>query len=104
MDEQIIGTTLPILPSATGLLRLPEWHHSRRAGHIVGNECWAVVRTVAAAELEQAIHEMELSLDVATAKCPHSGAVHLAPGFSELFAFVCDRCGEAVQFAQNRGT
>jgi hypothetical protein len=53
----------------------------------VCDECWTVVRTVAAAELEQTIHEMELGLDVATVQCPHCGAVHVAPGFSKLVAF-----------------
>jgi hypothetical protein len=50
----------------------------------------ADVQTVPVAELEQTLHEMELGLDVATAECPHCGAIHIAPGFSELLAFVCD--------------
>ena len=55
-----------------------------------------------AAELEQMLHEMELTLDVATARCPHCGAVHIAPGFSELLAFVCDECGQATSLTVHR--
>jgi uncharacterized protein (DUF983 family) len=32
----------------------------------------------------------------ASAMCRHCGAVHLAPGFSRLTAFVCDECGESI--------
>jgi len=39
---------------------------------------------------------MELRGEVASAICPHCGAVHLSPGFSRLIAFVCDGCGKAV--------
>jgi uncharacterized protein (DUF983 family) len=30
---------------------------------------------------------------VATARCPHCGAVQIAPGFEKVLAFVCARCG-----------
>jgi predicted RNA-binding Zn-ribbon protein involved in translation (DUF1610 family) len=50
----------------------------------------------AGGELRRAQDEMELALDMATAKCPYCGAIHLAPGFSELIAFRCDACGEPV--------
>ena len=67
---------------------------------IVCNECNKIVRFVLAAELEQTLHAMELSLDVATARCPHCGAVDIAPGFSELLAFVCPSCGAGVMVEQ----
>lgn len=60
------------------------------------NECSAIVRTVAAAEVEKTLHEMELSLDIATAACAHCGAVHLSPGFSHLLVFTCEECGEVT--------
>ena len=64
---------------------------------ITCNECGNVVRTVPAQDLQRRIDDMELSLDIATAKCPNCEAVHLAPGFSKLMAFVCRECGEAVK-------
>ena len=66
---------------------------------LVCNECNKIIRFVAAADLERTIQKMELSLDVATAQCPHCGAVHVAPGFSKLLAFVCDQCGQGVTLA-----
>ena len=63
---------------------------------IACNECAVVVRTVAASDLQRALDEMELELDLASAKCPHCGTVHLAPGVSELIAFLCDKCGSSV--------
>ena len=63
---------------------------------IVCNECWAVVRTGPAAELEHTIHEMELSLDVATARCPHCGAVHIAPGSRNYWPLYVSSAGKAL--------
>jgi hypothetical protein len=60
------------------------------------NECNALIRTVLAQDLQRTLTEMELKGDVASAICPHCGAVYLAPGFSRLIAFVCDGCGKAV--------
>jgi hypothetical protein len=64
---------------------------------IVCNECGALVRSVPAADLEQTLTEMELTLELASAMCPHCGAVNLFPGFSEMKAFVCSECGEGVK-------
>ena len=66
---------------------------------IVCNECNAVIRAVPAADLQRTLDEMELTLDVASAKCPHCGAVHLSPGFSALRAFTCRQCGEVVRLS-----
>jgi hypothetical protein len=70
---------------------------------IVCNECNVIVRTVPVADLARTLRDMELQGDVASAMCPHCGAVHLAPGFSKLIAFVCDECGETVRLSDDPG-
>ena len=45
--------------------------------------------------------EMELTLNLASAICPHSGSVNVFPGFSQMLAFTCRACGEAVQLASS---
>ena len=64
---------------------------------IVCNECNVVVRRVPTAELEKTFTEMELSLDVATEKCPYCGSVNILPGFSKVIAFTCRTCQKAVR-------
>ena len=95
-DEQIVGTALPHssfgAPDCCGCLN--GIIRGDRAD-IVCNECEALVQTVPATNLQKTFDQMELTLDVASAICPRCGAVYLAPGFSELIAFVCDGCGEA---------
>lgn len=97
-NEQIVGTTVPHSsfgdPDCCGCL-----NGVIRGGQadIVCSECLCIVRTVPAVDLRRIFDEMELSLAVASAKCPHCGAVHLSPGFSELLAFVCDECEESVR-------
>jgi hypothetical protein len=56
---------------------------------------------VAAGELEKALHEMELSMDIASATCSHCGAVDLRPGFSRLLVLTCDECGEVTKFSND---
>jgi DNA-directed RNA polymerase subunit RPC12/RpoP len=69
----------------SGLLRLPDrGGPSRHQAEFVCNECGAIVRTVPAETMQKI---MELSLEFATAQCPHCAAVNLAPGFSKLTAF-----------------
>ena len=63
---------------------------------IVCNECGTVLRTVPAANGEQTLTEMEITLEVATEMCPHCGSVNLFPGFSKMLAFTCRQCGKAV--------
>src|ERR1700739_2608130 len=65
------------------------------------NECSAIVRTVTATDLEKTLHEMELSLDIASAACAHCGAVHLRPGFSRLLVFTCDECGKVTKLSDD---
>lgn len=65
------------------------------------NECGAILRSVPAADLEKTLHEMGLSLEMATAICSHCGAVKLTPGLSQLLAFVCDEGGEVTKLADD---
>jgi hypothetical protein len=97
-EERIVATTLP--HSDFGGLDccgcLNGFVHGDHAD-IVCNECCAVIRTVPAADLQGTLDEMELTLDVTSAKCPHCGAVNLFSGFSQVVAFTCRECGEAVK-------
>src|SRR5262245_38426481 len=75
-DGHLIETTLPHLdfgdPECCGCLV------GAVAGDpagIVCNECSAVVRTVPAADLQQTLTEMELTLDVCTGMCPYCKSV-----------------------------
>ena len=63
---------------------------------IICNECLATIRTLPAADLDQALNELELALDAATEMRPHCGAVYLFPGFSVIKAFICSECREGV--------
>jgi hypothetical protein len=66
-----------------------------------GNECDAVIRSVPATELQRTFTEMELTLDLSSAVCPHCGAVNLFPGFSQILAFTCKECGEVAKLSDN---
>jgi uncharacterized protein (DUF983 family) len=55
-----------------------------------------VLRTVPVANVERALTELELTLEVASEMCPHCGSVNLFPGFSKMLAFTCRQCGKAV--------
>ena len=100
MGEKIVATTLPhsefgdpkCCGCLTGVVR-------GREAEFVCNECGVIVRTVPAETLQKVIDELELSLTMATAKCPYCGAINIAPGFSKLVAFVCDQCGKAVNLS-----
>ncbi len=63
------------------------------------NECQAVIRTVPATEVDQALAELVRTLrsaEICSYTCPHCGAVRAFPGFSSMIAFVCSSCGESV--------
>ena len=63
----------------------------------VCNECGAVAATITTAQLEAGYVPEELrSEEVATAQCPHCGAMNAFPGFRAIEAFVCRECGEGV--------
>jgi hypothetical protein len=64
---------------------------------IVCNECNVVVRRVPTGALEKTFTEMELSVEVATEKCPYCGSVNILPGFSKVSAFTCRTCQKAVR-------
>lgn len=96
-EDIIIGTTIPHSdfgdPECCGCLcGVIDGDIAR----VVCNECRTIVKTVPAKDLQRTLDEMELKLDVTSAKCPHCGVVHLAPGLSKLIAFVCGNCGKSV--------
>ena len=97
-DEEVIGTVFAHsdfgAPECCGCLNGVIRGYN---ADIACNECGAVIKTVPFERLRQTLDEMEASLDVASALCPHCGAVHLAPGFSELLAFICEKCGHPVK-------
>jgi hypothetical protein len=83
---EIIGTSLPQSdsgdPDCCGCLNgLVRGDHA----DIVRNECSAVIRTVSVPDLRRTLDEMEISLEVATEKCPHCGAVQLALDFQSCW-------------------
>ena len=77
--------------------------HGSRA-EILCNECGAVVRTLPAAELQQALNEMELTLDVCTEMCPHCGKVSVFSGYSRMDVYICPECGEPVRLSDVDGS
>lgn len=99
-DNEEILSTLPHSsfgdPECCGVL-----YGIRREGDylasVVCNECNAILQTVAAGDLRRTLDEMELTLDVAAAKCPHCGAVNLLSGFSKVLVFTCRECGDVVR-------
>jgi predicted RNA-binding Zn-ribbon protein involved in translation (DUF1610 family) len=64
------------------------------------NECGFVLKTGPVADLRRTQDELQLSLDVASEKCPHCGNVNLFPGFSRMLAYICPACGESVRVSE----
>jgi hypothetical protein len=56
------------------------------------NECGAVLGVV-----QVDILKSLLGIDVASATCPHCGEENTFPGFSTMKAYVCHKCGKAVE-------
>ena len=54
------------------------------------NECGKVVRNLAKTKLSAVLKEMQSGMEIVQGWC---GTVHVSPGFSELYAFICDNCG-----------
>lgn len=75
-DEQVVGTTLPHSsfgdPDCCGCLNGVVRGDQ---AHLVCNECGALIRTVPVSDLRHTLDKMELTLDIASAICPHCGAV-----------------------------
>src|SRR5215471_15546803 len=100
--EGVIGTTLPhesfgdpdCCGCLNGVVRGDQ-------ADIVCNECASVVRTVPAADLQQTLTEMELSLEVCSELCPQCGAANVFPGFSAMMAFTCQECGKVVRLSDD---
>ena len=65
------------------------------------NECGFVLCRVPTANLRRTQDELQLSLDVASEKCPHCDAVNLFPGFSSMLAYTCRNCGELVRLSND---
>jgi len=99
--DEIVGTTIPHSdfgdPECCGCLNGVVRGDQ---ADIICNECDAVIRTVPPSELRRTLDEMELTLDVATARCPHCGAVNVFPGFSSMLVFICHHCGKPVEPSQ----
>ena len=65
------------------------------------NECGAVVRTVAPADLQRTLDEMEVSLGMCAEMCPHCGKVNVFPGFTKMTAYACPQCGRDVELGDS---
>jgi endogenous inhibitor of DNA gyrase (YacG/DUF329 family) len=61
------------------------------------SECGIAVRRVPTVELNHVLHEMELSLPLSTARCPHCGSINLFSGLSQILSFLCKECRRGVQ-------
>jgi predicted RNA-binding Zn-ribbon protein involved in translation (DUF1610 family) len=57
--------------------------------HFVCNECGAMVP-------KEEVARLLLEMESCETTCPHCGRVNKINGFSEVFAFRCRFCGEAV--------
>jgi len=78
-----LGTPLKILCIIGSYSYRPRLHGLPRpdqpdVADIICNECEAVVRMIPTADLRRTLDEMESSLDLASAICPHCGRSHLA--------------------------
>ena len=69
---------------------------------ITCNECGVVVRSVPTAELQHTNDEMELSLgSCATEMCPHCKHVNLFPGWQNMMAYTCAKCGKGIRLSDD---
>jgi hypothetical protein len=96
-NERIIETTIPHCafgdPKCCGCLC---GIVQNGQAEIFCNECEDVIRSAPASELQKTLDQMELTLDVGTAICPHCRAVNLFPGFTNVAVFICRECGKGV--------
>ena len=59
---------------------------------ITCNECGSIIKTVPADQAVDALMELALAQERCIATCPHCGQENVFPGFSEMFAFICQHC------------
>ena len=74
-DPECPGLLLPEVRGDTAFLRC--------------NDCGAVVRTVPAAEADQAMAEMAATDTVCNEICPHCGIINVFVGWSSMMAYTC---------------
>ncbi len=67
---------------------------------LVCNECGAIVRTMPAADLNETLRDLELSMDVAGEICPNCTSVNLFLGSTQVSSFTCRSCGQEVYIAR----
>ncbi|PWT80808.1 MAG: hypothetical protein C5B58_10970 [Acidobacteria bacterium] len=100
IEQEIYGPLLPHMffgdPGCCGTLRGLKRLDQPETADIACNECNVVVRTVPMVDLRQTLDQMETTLEPATAECPHCGAVNLFPGFKQMLAYRCRKCGDRV--------
>lgn len=65
------------------------------------NECGAVIATVAAGEAEPTLLRMAAGAGICSEMCPHCGDLNVFPGFTEMLAYTCRYCGEAVRVGRS---
>ena len=61
------------------------------------NSCGVVVDTVPIGRAGSRLMELA-SAEMCSARCPHCGATNVFRGFTAIEAFVCQECGEGVNF------
>ncbi len=95
--DEIINTGFPHFefgdPACSGLLRA--FIEAGRA-YIICQDCGKLIQSLAESDLRRVLHEMELTLDLATELCPHCGAANLFPGSATVAAYICVECAKRV--------
>jgi hypothetical protein len=68
-----------------------------------GSEYYEFICTVCHAILtfQRPTGEVRPAPDVATEMCPHCGDVNLFPGFTEMQAYTCRKCGKFVRLSDD---
>jgi hypothetical protein len=52
-------------------------------------------------EVNRTLDDMKLSLEICTEMCPHCGNVNIFPGVTEMIAYTCQECGQAVEIGSS---
>jgi ribosomal protein L37AE/L43A len=65
---------------------------------LICNECDLVFEGgVPRVDVNARLAALTTITEAASATCPHCGALNVLPRFSEMYAFVCQECGEGVK-------